>query len=175
MTERHQSHRALGESAPNPLEAIVGRWRTDGQVIAKEPVPVWGSDVYEMFPGGHFLIHHVDVTVGQSPVRAIEIIGERDDADALLARAYDDGGATTLMAVRIDQAGVWHFTGGSDVAPAAHIDADAAAARGVRSTLSVAADGQTMTAFWGRTEDGQTWQPWMDIRFTRAADASATG
>ncbi len=127
MTERHQSHRALGESAPNPLEAIVGRWRTDGQVIAKEPVPVWGSDVYEMFPGGHFLIHHVDVTVGQSPVRAIEIIGERD------------------------------------------------AARGVRSTLSVAADGQTMTAFWERTEDGQTWQPWMDIRFTRAADASATG
>jgi hypothetical protein len=173
MSERYQPNRALGESAPNPLEAIVGRWRTDGQVIADMPISLRGSDIYEMFPGGHFLIHHVDVTVGQSPVRAIEIIGERDGTDALLARAYDDSGAMTLMAVRIDQAGVWHFAGGGDIAPAARIGA--AEAAGVRSTLRVAPDGLTMTAFWERTEDGETWQPWMDIRFTRAADASATG
>jgi hypothetical protein len=63
----------------NPFQAIVGRWQTEGHVIAQKPIPVRGSDVYETFPGGHVLIHHVDVTVGESPVRAIEIIGEPDD------------------------------------------------------------------------------------------------
>jgi hypothetical protein len=168
MTPQHSSHRTPSEPAGNPLEAIAGRWRTEGHVIAEEPVPVRGTDVYELFPGGHFLIHHVDVTVGEHPVKAIEVIGEQDDqTDALLARSYDDNGATTLMRVRIDRAGAWHFSGGSDIAPAARFDIEAPEAAAVRSTLRVAADRQTMTAFWERTDDGQTWQPWMEIRFTR--------
>jgi hypothetical protein len=150
----------------NPFQAIVGRWRTEGHVIAEKTIPVRGSDVYESFPGGHFLIHHVDVTVGESPVRAIEIIGELDDrTDAVLARAYDDQGAMTVMKVRIDDAGVWHFSGGGDIAPGAQLEVGMT--QHVRSTLEIAADRQTMTAFWERTGDGETWAPWMDIRFTR--------
>jgi hypothetical protein len=169
MDQRHSSHPAPGQMAANQLEAIVGHWLTEGHVITEEPVPVKGSDVYELLPGGHFLIHHVDVTVGERPVKAIEILGERDDeTGALLARAYDDSGAMTIMQVRIDHAGVWHFSGGGEIAPAARVDDHASGAGAVRSTLSVASDRQTMTAFWERTDDGETWQPWMDIRFTRA-------
>jgi hypothetical protein len=31
-----------------------------------------------MSSGGHFLVHHVDVRLGEQEVRAIEVIGEPD-------------------------------------------------------------------------------------------------
>jgi hypothetical protein len=98
-------------------------------------------------------------------VRALEIVGE-PEGDAMLARSYEYTGDVTLMRIRIDDEGVWHFTGGGDVAPAARTDGDAPAAA-VRSTLRIAPDGRTMTALWERAEDGVTWRPWMDMRFTR--------
>jgi hypothetical protein len=41
------------------------------------------------------------------------------------------------------------------------------AALACRSTLTLASDRASMTALWERSEDGTTWQPWMDIAFTR--------
>jgi hypothetical protein len=58
------------------IRSIVGDWATSGQVVGDPPVPVFGSDVYEVLAGGYFLVRHVDVTVGSQEVRAIEIIGE---------------------------------------------------------------------------------------------------
>jgi hypothetical protein len=53
------------------LWGIAGRWRTSGQVIGEPAIPVVGTDLYDVLPGGRFLVHHVDVTVGDQPVRAI--------------------------------------------------------------------------------------------------------
>ena len=52
------------DSQHERLWAIAGQWDTTGHVIGDTPVPVSGSDVYEVLPGGYFLLHHVDVTVG---------------------------------------------------------------------------------------------------------------
>ena len=47
-------------------------------------------------------------------------------------------------------------------------DAIRAVATGVvRSTLTVSADGQRMSARWERSDDGTVWEPWMDMTFTR--------
>ena len=76
------------------LHAVAGRWETSGHVIGDPPVPVVGTDVYEVLAGGHFLVHHVDVTLGEHQVQAIEIIGEPDaggaggDQDALSFGGY---------------------------------------------------------------------------------------
>jgi hypothetical protein len=43
--------------------------------------------------GGCFLVHHVDVTVCEHPVRAIEIIGEPDTVNAELMRVTIDNAA----------------------------------------------------------------------------------
>jgi hypothetical protein len=148
------------------LWSIAGRWRTSGHVIGDPTIPVVGTDIYELFPGGHFLVHHVDVTVGDQPVRAIEIIGEPDGRGGYLARSFDSGGDAELMHLTLDDGGVFHFAGGGDIAPAAR-PTDAQTAR-VRSTLSVAPDRQSMTALWERSEDGTTWHRWMDITFARS-------
>jgi hypothetical protein len=148
------------------LWGIVGEWATSGHVVGDPPVPVSGSDVYEVLPGGYFLVHHVDVTVGSEAVRAIEIIGEPSSQDgAFLARSYDNQGNTEVMELTIDDEDVFHFSGGPDIAPTAQ-PANAPTAR-VRSTLTVASDGDSMTALWERSEDGVNWELWMDMTFIR--------
>jgi hypothetical protein len=153
------------QRVPDPrLATIAGRWRTTGHVVGEPRIPVRGTDTYEVFAGGYFLVHHVDVMVGDQPVRAIEIIGE-PDAEAFLVRGFDSDGNVEVMRLTIDDAGVFHFSGGGDVALASQ-PGDAPTLR-VRSTLTVGTGGHTMSARWERSEDGTTWQHWMDITFER--------
>jgi hypothetical protein len=86
--------------------------------------------------------------------------------DTFTARAYDNLGNVTIMQARVDEHGVWRFTGGGDVAPVAR-PAGAPVGGAVRSTLMVDADRSGMTARWERSDDGASWQPWMDMTFTR--------
>jgi hypothetical protein len=158
---------AEGRTPDKRLHNIAGRWRTSGHVIGEPTIAVVGTDTYEVLPGGYFLVHHVDVTVGEHPVRAIEILGEPDAlSGGFLSRSFDSDGNAELMRVTIDADGVFHFTGGAEVASAAQ-PTEATTAH-VRSTLTIAEDGRSMTALWERSEDGTSWQPWMDISFTRS-------
>jgi catechol 2,3-dioxygenase-like lactoylglutathione lyase family enzyme len=167
---------ALGQwddQAPSPrpetkrLGALVGRWRSDGRVVGDPAVPVSGTDTYEWLAGGFFLVHHVDVVVGGREVQALEIIGEYDPTtESFTARAFDNEGNVTVMRALVDDEGVWTFTGGADIAPAAQ-PTNANLGGAVRSTLTVSADRSSMTAKWERSDDGSTWQPWMDMTFTR--------
>lgn len=154
------------EGARQQLWRIAGEWVTDGHVVGDPPVPVRGTDTYEVLEGGHFLVHHVDVTVGDHEVRAIEVIGEpAPDGNGFLARSFDDQGNAELMQVVVVDDGVLRFTGGPEVARAAQ-PPGATPAR-VHATLTVAPDGRSMTARWERSEDGHGWERWMDIGFTR--------
>jgi Protein of unknown function (DUF1579) len=161
------------DSAPAPgpeirrLGALVGRWRSEGHIVGDDPVPITGVDIYEWLAGGFFLVHHVDVVIGQQRVQALELMGEYDPAnDTFTARAYDNLGKVTVMQARVDEQGVWRFTGGGDVAPVAR-PASADASGAVRSTLTLSPDRASMTARWERSDDGASWQPWMDMTFTR--------
>jgi hypothetical protein len=162
----------MPRSAPRheQLSAIAGRWRTSGYVFGDPCVPVEGTDHYEVLPGGHFLVHHVDVTVGGQVVRAIEVIGEPDpdsDADDYLARSFDSEGNVEVMKLQIDDDGTFRFSGGGDIATVAQ-PGNAPTVQ-VRSALTVSEDRASMKAFWERSENGIDWEPWMDITFTLSA------
>jgi hypothetical protein len=82
-----------GRTPDERLHAIAGRWKTSGHVIGEPRIPVVGTDTYEVLAGGYFIVHHIDVTVGEQPVRAIEVIGESDAAGGgYLARSFDSEG-----------------------------------------------------------------------------------
>jgi Protein of unknown function (DUF1579) len=122
MSESEDLRHASRAPAPSPetrrLGALVGRWRSEGHIVGDAPVPITGTDIYEWLPGGFFLVHHVDVVIGDQKVQALELIGEYDPAtDSFTARAYDNLGEVTIMRARVDDQGVWTFTGGGDVAP----------------------------------------------------------
>jgi hypothetical protein len=171
MSESRDTHHPDSAPTPSPeiqrLGALVGRWRSEGYIVGEVPVPITGTDIYEWLPGGFFLVHHVDVVIGEQKVQALEILGEYDPTtESFTGRAYDNLGDVTIMHAKVDEHGVWRFTGGGDVAPVARpSSADASGA--VRSTLTVSPDGSNMAAKWERSDDGATWQPWMDMTFTR--------
>jgi hypothetical protein len=114
------------DRAPTPspqarrLGALLGRWRSEGYIVGDPPVPITGTDTYEWLAGGFFLVHHVDVVIGQQQVQALELLGEYDPTtDSFTARAYDNQGNVTVMRARVDEQGVWRFSGGGDVAAVA--------------------------------------------------------
>ena len=83
MSESRGTHHPNSALASNPEisdSALVGRWRSEGPVVGEVPVPITGTDIYEWLPGGFFLLHHVDVVIGEQAVPAIELIGEYDPA-----------------------------------------------------------------------------------------------
>jgi Protein of unknown function (DUF1579) len=123
MSESHGTTPSSAQ-APSPeiqrLGALVGRWRSEGHIVGDVPIPITGTDIYEWLPGGFFLVHHVDVMIGEQRVQAIELIGEYDPTtETFTGRAYDNQGNITIMHARVDEHGVWTFTGGGDVAATA--------------------------------------------------------
>lgn len=162
MTEE-QSYKQVEPSAR--WAPVLGRWRTSGYVVGDPETPVTGTDIYELLPGGHFVVHHVDVHVGTTPVRAIEILGEPADNARFWARSFDNTGATELMLLQLRDDGSWRFTGGPHIAQAAQLGDQGPATGGVRSTLVFQPDGRQMRALWERSGDGVTWTDWMHMTF----------
>jgi hypothetical protein len=136
-------------------EPLIGAWASSGRTVERpgEPaVDMAGTDVYEWLPGRRFVVHKVDVRMGDEQVDVLEVIGERD-GDAVLMRAFDNLGDSGVMRATIDEAGVWTFAGPTE-----------------RATLVVAEDGAWMSARWERSTDGGgSWEHWMDMRFRRTS------
>ncbi|MCD2188403.1 hypothetical protein [Actinomycetospora soli] len=124
------------------LDAIIGTWRTEGEV--DDGTTVRGTDAYSWL-GDAFVVHHVDVVMGDSPVRALEVIGPVS-ASPVPTRAFGGDGSVEESTLELTPDGHLSFGG-----------------PGARSVMRV--DGDTGTGVWHR--DGVA-EPWMTLRFTRA-------
>ena len=144
-----------GDGAPGAelrrLDALVGMWTTRGQTVAGPSIEIAGTDTYEWVAGGFFLLHTIDVFMGEDHVEAIEVIGAYDRSSETFAMtSFDNQGAVGMMRASVNADGSWTFAGDAE-----------------RATLTIADDGTGMSARWERTDDGSSWHPWMDLRFTR--------
>lgn len=134
------------------LEPFVGIWNTTGVIKgadAMPDLPINGTDVYEWLPGGFFLLHRVDVFLGEARAQSIEIIGFDPGLGQYTLHSFDHQGHTALMHATV-QNGVWTFKGTT-----------------MRFTGQFSADGDTITGIWEQAIDGQHWTHWMDIQLTR--------
>jgi hypothetical protein len=128
------------------LERLVGHWRSRGRTV--DGLDVAGTDTYEWFPGNGFLVHHVDVTMGDEQVRVLEMIGGSAPDGGWRMRAFDNqGGYGEMVATAAPDGGLTF--------------ADPRA----RATVTFAGP-DAMAAHWERLVDGR-WEPWMDMEFTR--------
>jgi hypothetical protein len=140
------------------LNVFVGRWNTEGQTRAGPLGPaarITAIDTYEWFPGGFFLVHHVDARIGDEEIKVLEVIGYDASSKTYPMRSFDSQGNFGTHEARVRD-GIWTFAGESE-----------------RATVLVSDDGNTMTANWERS-DGARWLPWMDVTLTKAR-ASAPG
>jgi hypothetical protein len=148
---------AKKQTSPNPsqpdsrhkrLELLVGTWKTEGQTVASAGAPsekIHSSDIYEWLPGEFFLIHRWDGHIGSKAIKGLEILGYDPERDRYITRFFDNEGNTSeeTLTIRDD---VWTWKG-----------------ENIRCTATVSEDGKTMTARHERSDDGNNWQPWMEV------------
>jgi hypothetical protein len=136
---------------------LVGRWRSEGQTVATptEPaVQISGTDTYEWLGGGFFLVHRVDVRMGDDRVEALELIGgDYDDASGSFpAHSFDSQGNIVTMRTSVGDDGTLMLANETE-----------------RATVRFGDNGQSMTAYWERADDGSSWSPWMNMTFTKSS------
>lgn len=153
------SHLPLNpDNALKKLNAFVGKWKTEGQTItapSNETVKIEGTDIYEWLPGGFFLIHRVDVHMGDEETRSIEVIGYDASNQTYPMYSFDNKGNYDFLQANV-QDRTWTITGES-----------------IRFTGVFSNDGNTIIGHWEMATDDSNWLPWMEIKLTRMEDLTA--
>jgi hypothetical protein len=134
-----------------PLAPIIGRWRTSGSVLDGKGAVITtisGTDIYTWLPGGHWIVHEVDVTIGDQRTQTLELIGGRDEGTGgWQMHAFDTEDRPGFMRLSLAEPGLLLLEGD-----------------GVRSWFRPQAGPTYMTTLWEREIDGN-WVAWMEMRF----------
>jgi hypothetical protein len=136
------------------LDMFEGKWKTEGTVKARGDDPelkITGTDVYEWFEGGFFLIHKVDVVIGKEKIKNIEIIGYDELTNSYTLHSFDNKGNSEEMKGSFNK-GVWTISGNS-----------------LRFNGRFTEDGKILSGIWERQDDGKNWLHLMDIKLTKQA------
>ena len=154
MTENNstQAQQPKPDPALKRLDAFAGKWHTQGQIKESPLGPAGnliGTDSYEWLSGGFFLVHHVDVRMGDQKNATIEIIGYDASAKTYPMHSFDSQGNSIVM-----QAGVmgdtWTFSG------------DSMRFRGVFGDA-----GKSISGKWEYLGEDSSWHHWMDVELTK--------
>ena len=137
------------------LDALIGRWKTDGQTKETPGAPaakIDAVDTYEWAPGGFALLHGVDAKVGDETVEGAEIIGYDPERGAYVTQYFGSDGPAAYEADLARENGtlVWRMR-----------------SKGDRFTGTFNDEGNVITGHWELLDDDGNWQPWMDITLTK--------
>jgi hypothetical protein len=129
---------------------LIGKWHTSGKLLIGEgnsSTIIRGMDTYEWIAAGNFILHTVDVFMGNDRTQVTEIIGVNKRGGKFLMTSYDSTGAVTSMTASLTKSGVLKLGD-----------------KKMRAVLSRNNDG-SMTADWELFD--KTWKPWMEIQLTK--------
>jgi len=151
---------ALKKSSPlkpgsrlKKLSFLIGKWHTEGEIlqrVANSSKEIRGMDTYEWISAGFFILHRVDVFMGNERTEAIEIIGYDENRKSYFMKSFDSHGESIIMYADLVQAGVLKF--GDDK---------------MRANLTFNKNGNSMLAKWELSENGKTWKPWMVLKLKK--------
>ena len=148
----------MGRSSDTPLhrlEALVGRWKTEGWTRATEGIPaarIDAIDTYEWLVDGVALLHRVDARVGELKVDGAEIIGYDPERARYFTQYFGTDGPAAYEADLTEDHERLHWTMRSP---------------DTRFSGEFSDDGDVITGRWQRLLDGSTWTDWMDITLTK--------
>jgi hypothetical protein len=147
----HESDAALER-----LDALVGRWKTEGQTTdasGASPDQIDAIDTYERLPGGA-LLHLVDAKVGDQKVEGAELIGHDPDRNTYATQYFGSEGPTAYEASLTEESEglTWKLQ-----------------SKTTRFTGRFSEDGNVITGHWELQGESGDWQPWMDITLTKQA------
>lgn len=135
------------------LNFLIGNWHTKGEILQGAPnssKEIRGMDTYEWISGGFFMLHRVDVFMANERTEVIEIIGYDETKKSFFMKSFDNHGEATTMFAVLEKSRVLKLWD-----------------KKMKSTLTVSKSGNSMIAKWELSENGKTWKPWMDIKFSK--------
>jgi len=135
------------------LNFLIGKWHTQGEILqgaSNSSKDIRGMDTFEWVSGGFFILHRVDVFMGNERTEAIEIIGYDPGRKSYFMKSFDNQGASIIMYAVLEKSGVLKF--GDDK---------------MKSVLTCNKNGNSMSANWELSENGKTWKPWMNIQLDK--------
>jgi len=154
MASKTQSPQPMPGAEHRKLAVFLGRWHTTGDVAATEETPaarVDAIDTYEWYPGEFFLVHDADAKVGDDAIKSLEIIGYDPERQCYLARFFDSTGGFGEEEIRLD-GNTWTWRGSNVMGVKEH-----------RCIAVVSGDGKTVRARHEKSDDGVTWELWMNV------------
>lgn len=135
------------------LNFLIGKWHTKGKILqdaSNASTEITGMDTYEWISGGFFILHRVDVFMANERTEIVEIIGYDKSRKSFFMKSFDNHGEAITMYAVLEKPGVLKLGD-----------------KKMKSTLTVNKGGNTMVAKWELSENGKTWKPWMDIKFSK--------
>jgi hypothetical protein len=126
------------------LNAYAGSWKTIGSMC--DGTKVKGKDVYEWVDGQFFMVHSVDVKMGSTQVKSIEIIHYDELEDVFRSQSFDNEGNISISAKKID---------GSHI----NIETDNQRFNGEFNQNEI-------VGVWEQYQEG-CWKKWMDIKLIK--------
>ena len=136
------------------LGVFIGKWHTTGDVAATTSTPavkVDFTDIYKWYPGGFFVVHEAEGTVGDEHSNSLEIIGYDAERKCYLATFFDSTGGSGNEDIELD-GNTWTWRGSNVMGVKEH-----------RCIATVSADGKTINARHEKSDDGVRWERWMDV------------
>ena len=134
------------------LSRFVGRWNTEGKIRAIHPSPevkIMGTDTYEWLPGEYFLLHKVDVWVGDDKNETFEVIGFDQRIGKYTMQHYDNKGNSGTMTATCENE-VWTFQGET-----------------LRFTGGFKNDDNEFSGIWEQGSNDNNWTHFMDIKLIK--------
>lgn len=143
-----------GTSTPEhkQLSRFVGRWNTEGKIHTTNTTPemkITGTDMYEWLPGEYFLLHKVDVWVGDDKNETFEVIGFDQRIGKYTMQHYDNKGNSGTMTATYENE-VWTFQGET-----------------LRFTGGFKNNDKEFSGIWEQRSKEKDWTHWMDIKLRK--------
>ncbi|MES2514886.1 MAG: DUF1579 family protein [Bacteroidota bacterium] len=135
------------------LNFLIGEWHTSGKVSKASSGSskiIRGMDTYEWISGGFFILHRVDVFMGNKKTEAVEIIGYDEIRKCYFMKSFDSEGASTTMYAELEKPRMLKFGDNQ-----------------MRSVLTAQKDGHSMSAKWELSKNGKAWKSWMKLEFEK--------
>ena len=138
-------------SAYRLLDIFIGIWHTTGSMKTNDDgddIPIVGTDSYEWFPGGFFLIHKANVLIGTERKQSMEIISFDAAANRYPMHFFDNQGESGTMYAS-EHHGIWTFISDN-----------------LRFTGAFSEDAKTLSGIWEQNLN-DSWAFLMDIKLER--------
>ena len=141
---------------PNPhltaLQPLIGAWTTVGHHSMLPGMTLHGRTTFEWHEGGAFLLMRSEIDEPEIP-SGIAIIGSDDQTKALTMLYFDERAVSRWYEVALNDNGLrwWRSAPGFSQ----------------RCVVTVSPDGNTLRSAGELSRDGATWEPDLELSYTR--------